>query len=391
MTFHYPLLLLVALLPAMWVFMVWKSTARRLTLVLKALSFAAVLLALAEPTLTLPQSKVGAVILVDTSKSVTQDDLSKASAIVSRIERNRGSNWVKLVPFASRTRTLGFDETSRGVHLVPASDQLGDSTNFEAALTSSMSAIPGGYIPRLILISDGNENQGSTARAIAELQRLHVPVDTIPLAGRLNTGLLLETVSLPRIAYAGEQIPIDLTVESPRAASGSVTISVEGKPLGTNPVELHAGLNTLRVHARIKSSGATSISGRIKAGDLGEAPFEHAIELRRARILFLSQDPVGSDVDLLKAFAEAEFEVTRDASLIDRALTTVQLVILNNLDLNTISAERKRAIEAYVKNGGGLLLIGGERQLYKEDKRLDALDQLCLRKSRRQKRQRAPA
>lgn len=103
-------------------------------------------------------------------------------------------------------------------------------------------------------------------------------------------------------------------------------------------------------------------------------PFEKAIELRRAKVLFLSQDPAGSENNLLKAFDEGAFEVTRDVSLIDRDLESVQLLILNNLDLNSFNEARKQRIEAYVQSGGGLMLIGGERQIYKEEKKMDALD-----------------
>ncbi|MGA8029793.1 MAG: VWA domain-containing protein, partial [Bryobacteraceae bacterium] len=342
---------------------------KRLSFTLKALSFAAILLAIAEPVITLPETKTGAVVLVDTSASITRADLARASSIIAQIERHKHANWMKIVPFASFPQ-----DVPGGAHLVQTSDESSKGTNLEAALTGSMSAIPSGHIPRLVLISDGNENEGSAARAIAELQRLEVPVDTIPLAGRPNIGLRLESLSMPREAYAGEQIPIDLTVDSPRDAHAAIEISAEGKNLGSNPIELEPGTNVLRVHARVKSTGATSISGRITAGALGELPFEQAIELRRAKILYLSQDPPGADTNLLQAFAEAEFDLTRDPSLIDRDLTAVQLVVLNNLDLAAFTIAQKTRLEEYVKNGGGLLLIGGDRQVYKEDKQMDALD-----------------
>src|SRR5581483_7559532 len=41
---------------------------------------------------------------------------------------------------------------------------------------------------------------------------------------------------------------------------------------------------------------------------------------------------------------------------------------------NALAANRKNRLDQYVKDGGGLLLIGGERQVYKEDKQMDALD-----------------
>jgi uncharacterized membrane protein/uncharacterized protein YegL len=374
MTFVHGWALFLAPLPLLWVAYSWRATARRLTLFLKGLSLVTIALALAEPTVILPQIKTGVVVLVDTSKSISADDLTRASSIVSEIVGGKHGNWVKVVPFAARTRALEAAEISRGVHLVPTSGQLGDSTDFEAALTASMAAIPTGYIPRLVLISDGNENQGSTARAIAELQRLQVPVDTISLVGRPATALRLESLSMPRVAYAGEQIPIDLTLDSPRETHAVVEVNAEGKPLGSNPIELRSGVNMVRVHARVKSSGATSISGRILASSLGELPFEQAIRLRRAKVLYLSQDPLGSDGNLLKAFAETDFDLTHDANLIDRDLTGIQLVVLNNLDLNGFSPTQKQRLENYCKNGGGILLIGGERQVYKEDKRMDALD-----------------
>ncbi len=76
----------------------------------------------------------------------------------------------------------------------------------------------------------------------------------------------------------------------------------------------------------------------------------------------------------MQAFNEADFDVTRDRSMIDKDLSGIQLIILNNLDLNAFTAPQKSRLEEYVKNGGGLLLIGGERQVYKEDKQMDALD-----------------
>ena len=380
MSFVHPPALVLALAPLVWVVWSWSMSARRTALLLKGLSLAAILCAFAEPTITMPETKTGAVVLVDTSLSITGDDLKRASSMLTSMEQHRHGNWMKIVPFASQTRALLPKELAAGgVRLVSTASEAGSGTNFEAALTSSMSAIPSGHIPRLVLISDGNVNEGSTARAIAELERLHVPVDTIALQGRSSTALRVESISMPREAYAGEQIPIDLSIRSPRAGKASVELSAEGKDLGSNAMELAPGVNLVRVHARVNSSGATSIAGRISAGSLGELPFEQAIQLRRAKVLYISEDPPGSDSNLLEAFNEASFDLTRDASLLDKSqpdhdLSGVQLVVLNNLDLKSFSAAQKSRLEDYVKDGGGLLLIGGERQVYKEEKQMDALD-----------------
>lgn len=376
MTFAHLWVLLLLVLPVAWMAFEWRTVARPLPLLLKGMSFAAVLLALAEPSITLPEAKTGALILVDTSASITHDDLAGASSTIAGIERHKGRNWMKIVPFSSETRNLSQAEASGGWRFVQTSQDLLGGTNFEAALTAALAAIPSGYSPRIVLMSDGNENDGSTARAVAELQHLQVPVDTIALAGRPETALRLESLSIPREAYAGEQIPIDLTIYSPRPAQAQVQIAAEGKSLGTSPIDLQSGLTTVRVHARVNSTGATSLTGKLSASGLGEVPFAQAIDLKRARVLYVSRDPAGSEANLMQALHEAEFDVSHDASLIDRGLDAVQLVILNNVDLSWFSAAQKSRLEEYVNDGGGLLLIGGERQIYKQQKQMDALDRV---------------
>jgi Mg-chelatase subunit ChlD len=374
MSFVHPVALFLMVVPVGWMAWLWRRSVRRTGLILKTLSLVAIVFALAESISMLPKNRTGVVVLVDTSGSISREDLSRASSVVSEIQRHRHGNWMKIVPFASQPRELTKTELGGSLRLVNAQVNLGKSTNIESALASSMASVPNGYLPRLVLLSDGNENEGSTLRAIAELQRLHVPVDTIPLAGRQNTGFHLESISTPREAYAGEQIPVDLTIDSPINTRASISLSVEGKDLGSNPVELKPGINLLRVHARINSTGAEAMAGIVSAPGLGELPFEEAIRLRRAKVLYISQDPPGTESNLMQAFGAADFDVQRDSRLSERALADVQLVVLNNLDLNLLGTREKQQLDEYVKNGGGLLLIGGERQVYKEDKQLDALD-----------------
>lgn len=371
MIFAYSWFCMLAFAPVLWVVYCWKFAPRRLNLCLKGASFAAVAIALAQPAVTLPEMRTGVVALVDTSGSITSDDLARADSMVAEIARHKGRNWLRIVPFASRTRALEPEEAG-GPHFVKTANQTG--TNLEAALVDSMAAIPAGHLPRLLLISDGNDNEGSTARALAELRQLNVPVDTIPLAGRSVSGLRLESVSIEHKAYAGEQIPIDLTIDSPVSQRATVEIYADSKDLGASPVELAGGSNEVRVQAHVRSTGVVSLSGRIQGSDGGELQFNQAVELRRAKILYISQDPNNTEGNLLQAFSEAEFDVDRNSQDLARGLDSFQLIVLNNVDLNTLDPAVKRELEEYVKAGGGLLLIGGERQAYKDDKQMDALD-----------------
>jgi Ca-activated chloride channel homolog len=379
MTFIHPWMLVWSLAPLGCVAYAWSGTTRRrLGLMLKALSVAAIIVALSEPVITMPQTKTGVVVLLDTSASASDKDLRREASLVSEMSSDMGGNWMRVVPFARRTRDLKPEETTGELRITRTLDDEGQGTDLEAAIREGISAVPAGRIPKLVLVSDGKENEGSSARAITQAQRLHIPIDTFALDGRSSAGLRLLSVSMPHQAYAAEQVPIDLTVQSPVTGAASVTIEADGRVLGQDRVALNEGINQVHVHTRVNTNGATPITGRVTLDSGGTVEFEQAIDLQRPRALYISEDPAGAESNFIRALKEAQFDVDRDPRMLEPGLGTglsdVQLVILNNLDFNLLTLQQKQNLEVYVKNGGGLLVVGGEKQVYKDEKRLDALD-----------------
>src|ERR1700727_843495 len=113
-------------------FFEWRQTRRITALLLKTLSFVAIVLALAEPTLTLPQTKMAVAVLVDTSSSVSQQDLARASEFASALDKGRGRHWVRVLPFARSVRDLAPGE-QRGFHLQPTAGETGRATDLESS------------------------------------------------------------------------------------------------------------------------------------------------------------------------------------------------------------------------------------------------------------------
>jgi Ca-activated chloride channel family protein len=368
MTFERAWILFLLLAPVAWAARDWRFSTRRAGTLLKAATFAAILLALAEPRVTIHQSKVATALLVDTSASVSLDDLAAASAFASQAERARGSNWVRVIPFARNTRNAAPEEhTRKGWQLRHTAGAPGHGTNIESAIRDAAASLPSGMTPRIVLVSDGNENLGSAARAIWQAQQLGIPIDVVPLAGRPKPGLLLESVALPAQVFSGERFPIEITVESPRSATATVEVTAEGKSLGINSVPLAAGENHLRLHGIVNSTGAVDLAGKVAAEGLGETHFEQAITLHSPRVLVINNDPPGSEEHLRRALEANEFEI-ETANGVPEKLDNYQLIIINNWDMQAIPAARKAALEEFVKRGGGLVWIAGERNVYVDKK-----------------------
>jgi Ca-activated chloride channel family protein len=377
MTFEHAWVLAFLALPLGWALWEWNRSPRKLGLLLKALALAAIVAAIAQPRITVPETKVAAALLVDTSASMTAGDLTSASQIAKNIESARGRHWSRVIPFARNPRELTPGEQGRSFDFKLTAGADGRATDLEAAVRDAVAALPTGMVPRVVLISDGNENHGSIARAAWVARQLQIPIDTYAVAGHSRPNLAVESVSFPALAFTGEKFPIDIVVNSPSKTEGTVELTAEGKVLGNSPVSLQRGSNQLRVHASVNVAGAVDISGAVKTSDYGTVRFERALTLKRPRLLYYSQDPAGTEAHFLDTLAAARFDVQRSSDASQGSLAGYQLVILNNWDLESLPPARKGEFEDFVKQGGGLLVIGGEHNVYAENKKTeDAMDRV---------------
>src|SRR5580692_11332369 len=135
MTFEHPWALLLLLLPLAWAAWEWRSSGRRPGLLLKAGAFAAIAVALAQPVLTVYESKVAVAMLADTSDSVSPADLHTESSYADRLERARGRHWSRVIPFARSTRDAGVTEQNKnGWQLHYTAGSGGTGTDLESAI-----------------------------------------------------------------------------------------------------------------------------------------------------------------------------------------------------------------------------------------------------------------
>jgi Mg-chelatase subunit ChlD len=179
---------------------------------------------------------------------------------------------------------------------------------------------------------------------------------------------------LPSLAFAGEKFPIDLTVTAPRSGSGTIEIHADGKALGKTPVALEDGENRIRAHGSVAAAGAVDLAVALNGGAMGEARFDQAVTFRRPKLLYVSNDPPAAETNLLNALSAAQFDIQRAGDTGGSNLDDFQVVVLNNIDYENMAAAKKNDIERYVQHGGGLLVIGGEKNIYVEGKPEDALD-----------------
>jgi len=365
MTFEHPWLLPLALLPAAWCFYEWPRHTRHFALITKAASLLLVALALAGPVLSWNERKVALAVVADTSASLSPQDLAREQSILKQIDSARSSNELDVIPFARSPRELTAAESD--FKLSATSGSNGRGTNLEAPVRQALAALPAGMLHRILLISDGNENEGALTRAAWQAKQLGVPIDTIALAGRQKPRILVEAMALPASVFTGEQFPVDLTVFSPTPVTATVELDAEGKTLGAHSVPLTAGENHIRIRASLNAAGAIDISGRVQADNSPESRFEGALSVRRPRVLWITQDVAGSEKHIADLLTANKFDFALARQLPD-SLDDTQLIVFNNINFEQMKSDEKTRIEKFVQGGGGALWIAGENNMYVDRK-----------------------
>lgn len=286
---------------------------------------------------------------------------------------------MRVIPFARAVRPLTAEERKAAFPFRNTAGEAGRATDLEAAVRDAIAALPAGRVPRLALVTDGQETRGSIARAAWQARQLGVPIDTFALAGRTRGSLRLESVSMPESVFAGEPFSIDLTVFAASASPAELELRAEGNSLGATSVTLVAGENAVHLRTNLNTPGALPVAITLRTQNSSAAAtnaakpepaelnYQQPIAVRRPRVLHLSNDDEAADMHLNAALTAAQFEVERASAFGDAGdLSRYQLIVLNNWDLDKVRPADQAALETYVRRGGGLLVIGGERNLLAE-------------------------
>ena len=351
----WPVLLLVPLL--IWMALEWPRSPRRLGLLLKATALAAICLALARPQWNIRETYVAVALLQDASDSVPDDQRALQDAFLARAQAAGGGHTLREMEFG----TIALRE-------LPEGDER-RSTNLESAIRDGLGALPADRIPHVVLLSDGLANEGAVERAVYQARSRGVAIDTVALPGRPEPQLHLAGLRVPSQAFVSERFPIEFEVDSPEALDARLELRAEGRAIGGEDVRLPRGRSTVTARARIETPGATLVEGLLRAGASGELRFAGSVSIRRPRALLVSSDTPEQDSPLTEVVRAAGFDLERTSTAENLQGATVvdhDLVLASNEDFGAWPDGVKKRLADFVREGGGFLLVAGERNLYRE-------------------------
>ncbi len=366
---------------------------RKLSLVIRSLIVLLLTLALAGFAWLQKTDEQYFIFLIDQSTSISDNGRTELDKVLTAAKESVGENRVAFLPFASTTGDVkqefgdekeeGKEESvpenseteSAAVEIASADeladqkeqDRFRDGTNIAAAIEAAAGYLPPGYIPRIVLITDGNETQGD---ALAAASQSRVPISTVALPPRSEQEVQLSAVNVPAEVREGEPFMVEVVVQSNHDDEGLIEVFRGDHKVISEKKKLKTGENRFQFQQSIERERLAAYTVRISklANDtLLDNNIESGLVYAagKPKVLIIESDP-----NLIRdlAYALEEEGIQSDVrppqgmpeSLAD--LQNYELMILSNVPATKLSQQQMEITRTYVQElGGGFIMLGGEQ------------------------------
>ncbi len=255
--------------------------------------------------------------------------------------------------------------------VIPQTEKPLPGTDIATAIRTSVASIPPSYVPKVVLVSDGNATTGD---AVAAAAAGGVPIDTKPLPQRSEPEVQLASVSAPAQVRQGEPFFVEVIVNSTGEGKGYVDLYRGDVRIGSDEakmVDIKAGENKFRIRQSVTGQRQVTFAARLRgfgdADTLLDNNESSALVAAEGRPRVLLIDPDTDQTDSLRwALDEQKIDVeVRPPEGVPRDLAELQgyeCLVLSNTPATAMSIRQMDVIRTYVQDlGGGLVMLGGDQ------------------------------
>ncbi|NQU23611.1 MAG: VWA domain-containing protein [Candidatus Nealsonbacteria bacterium] len=358
------------------------------SLVVRTLLIVVAVAAVCGPKVTEHSRQQYVVFAVDESLSITEEAEKTARAYLDEARKHAGGHRTAVLPFAARPGT-----TAENPKDLPREARTG--TNLAAAITEARASIPAEYVPRIVLLCDGNQTAGN---ALTAARAANAPISTVPLPGMATQEVLVTAVDTPGEVLQGEPFYVEVVVRSTHAADGILQLRDDSQSVVERPVELAAGENRFLFRRSINDRTTATLTATIR-----DVPDTLAENNRAAAVVCAPRPIRVLLVERVSAAAGPLTEILRGQGIDvttclpgklptePAKLRPYDLLVLANVPAAsvgetgdraaTLTDEQAGVIGQYLSDGGGLMVGGGDRAFtsgdYHETKLEEMLPVLC--------------
>lgn len=345
---------------------------------LRALAILLVVLALADTSLLLPSKQRQVLLAIDVSESIGRVRIEKArKAALTIVNQLNGNDRVGIIAFAGNSRVIAPLVAPGEAKAVLETNELrvehSDQTDLQAALRLGKELLrqqPGNS--QIVLFSDGRATTGGLTAS--QINDLGVAVQVVP-NGRQMGVVVTHGLDLPEWVHAGQPVPIVWKVSANRSETLRAIVKIDGRKAIEQVVQVGPGLNEMALTLPAAPTGVHQLELTAVTSAGQSLPQATAGGLLRvsglAQTLVINGNSDLTPSPISQALRTQGLAVTErftgqlpDSSTL---LSGYPSVVFDNVAATQLTIAQQQALQSYVSDGGGLLVVGGEQSLGRGD------------------------
>lgn len=345
------------------------SSKKRQFLAVRIILLLLVILAMAGISVSRKQKKCETIFLVDLSDSMSGNMEEMEQYLQKTIQAMPEKNLCGVVAFGKDTAVEQFLSEDK-IFSSFTVDMVASATNIEKAVQNASSMFDEGVAKRLVLITDGNENEGSMNLAASAIKGGGVELYAISMEDSIGSSkeVYIDRLEVPSVVHVGDHYNVTVSVVSNVETNALLSLYAGRVLKGQQEVRLNKGTNQFVFEDE-------GVNGTIASYRAVIEPDEDTFSVNNTYSAF-SQIEARPRILLVEGTVDegAEFEKVLNAAGIDydkvtpkgvptavSELNQYKAVITLNVYYDDLRDGFSKSLLSYVKDfAGGYICIGGD-------------------------------
>lgn len=373
MSFTNPLALILLFAVPLVLYIGWPRHAYRrrrdgTSLALRVVIMSCLALGLAGTQISRAADKLAVIFLMDVSDSIGTEVREEQLEYIRRsIQTMPPDDVYGMVVFGANSITEHPINSVRDLGAIQAAP-ITSNTDIAEAVRLGLALFPDDAARRMVILSDGRPTVGDTEAAVRLAAAAGVEISYVAYTHQPGPEIQVTELRVPTGVPAGQEFDLNLTIDAEEATTADVRILASGQIIHQETVNLRQGTNNYTLTLPGTTAGFKDFEAQIEP--IGSDSFYQNNRLSAfsqivgpPRVLLVSQSD--DEVQyIMPSLQEIGVEIDRvqpsDLPIGLAPLAQYDSVILANVPATELSNQRMEALNSYVRDlGGGLVVIGG--------------------------------
>lgn len=313
---------------------------------------------------------VATVFLLDVSDSMRDFREQGTRFIQEALEDLPKNHKASVIIFGADSQMDKFLDTSKMYNKISATP-ISSATNIEQALQNALAYLPEEANKEIILLSDGQENEGDMLKVTQLIQTANVDFKVYKVGHESHHEVYIDELKVPETIYKGESFSVTTRVISNVATKAKLTLLSGTEKKSEQWVDLEVGENTF-VFKDVQTTGGFK---NYKVSIIADEDYEMSnneytcfTTVEDAPQVLLIEGKAGEgagiEVTLQQMGGNYKAILPEDAPTSLEQMLAYQGIVLSNVFIDDLPQGFLNHIQIYVKSYGGALIVTGGDDAY---------------------------